>query len=124
MVDSYTDDKSKYRSGVVTYTVEDRIGRSDANDKVQTSSYTTSGTVTLLPESPLGRRNHIKVTNVGSVNVAILTASGQAVAEGYIVAASGGTWEDDTDGTFYIVSTGADSEVTIYERATKVWNSI
>jgi len=29
MVDSYLDDKSKYRSGVVTYTVDDKIGRKD-----------------------------------------------------------------------------------------------
>lgn len=98
--------------------MDDKIGRSDSRDRVQTTSMTvTSGVHQLVPPTPLGRRNHIKIKNEGAVDVAIVTASGVAHASGYIVDASGGTFEDYTDAPLYIVSTGASSNVRVYERS-------
>ena len=116
----WTDDYTRSRTiGVVPYAVDDMIGRSDKVDKVMTTSMSVSGTVVRLPTNPLGRRNYIKVTNEGGVNVAILPASGTALAEGVIVSSGGESWEETTNADLYIVSTGAASTVTVYERASK-----
>ena len=117
------EDYTKYRAqGVIPYAVEDLIGRNDSNDKAQTTGMTVSGTADLLPPNPLGRRNYIKVKNEGAVDVAITTATGVAHADGIIVDANGGEWEDSTDAILYIVSTGADSNVRVYERSSKIWD--
>lgn len=95
-----------------------KIGRTDSTDKVKTSVLTASGTATMVPT--MGRRSYIKITNVGGVPVAIgsdvLTTSG---TNGFLLPATTGTWEDWTDAPIYIASTGADSEVRVYERATR-----
>lgn len=96
----------------------DKVSHMNSMDKIKTSTVTASGTVTMVPA--MGRRNYIKLRNIGSVDITLgnsdLAASG---TNGFIVAASGGEWEDTTDAPVYIVSTGADSEVRIYERATR-----
>lgn len=94
----------------------DKIGRSDSIDRIKTSLITASGTETMIPV--MGRRNYIKITNVGG---AVVEVGGSALVSGtgFQIAASGGTWEDTTDAPIYIVSTGADSELRVYERATR-----
>lgn len=95
-----------------------KIGRSDSTDRINTTNTTASGTPTMI--NTFGRRSYIKLRNTGAVDIAIgndtLAVSG---TNGFIVVASGGEWEDTTDAPVYIVSTGADSEVRIYERATR-----
>ena len=119
MVDKYNDDQAKYRAtGVIPYDLDDIIGRQKRIDKVATTSMTVSGTPALLPENPLPRRDYISVVNTGGTDVAIVTTSGGSASEGYIISASGGTWYDETNAKFYIVSTGANSTVRVYERAT------
>jgi hypothetical protein len=130
MADSYREDKSKYRALVSgthdnytgTYNVDDKIGRNDWQDRAVVTTVSATSSVALLPATPLGRRTYIKVKNEGGVDVEILTAADQSSGDGYIVDANGGEWEETTDATLYIVSTGADSNVRVYERATKPWN--
>lgn len=111
-------DYTKYRAqGVIPYAVEDLIGRGEGVDVTQTTVMTVSGSVSSLPPTPLGRRNYIQVKNIGTTDVAIVTSTGTAHTSGMIVTASGGTWEENTDSPLYIVSTGADSEVRVYERS-------
>ena len=116
----YTDDRSKYRTvGVVPYDIDDRIGRADGGvDKTAITDIVASGVATLLPSSPLGRRDYISITNTGGVDVEVLNSTTSGVA-GVTVAASGGTWEENASGSFYIKSTGADSAVTVYERSSR-----
>lgn len=118
---SWTDDYTRSRAiGVVPYAINDKIGRPDDKlDKAKITVMTVSGTADLLPIAPLGRRSFIKITNTGGVDVAILTSSGMAAIDGFVVDANGGTWEDYTNATFYVVSTGADSTVQVYERASR-----
>lgn len=96
----------------------DKVSHMNSTDKIKTSVVTVSGTPTMIPA--MGRRNYIKVRNEGGTDIALgnldLAVSG---TNGFIVAASGGEWEDTTDAPVYIVSTGADAEVRIYERATR-----
>ena len=115
MVDKYTDDKAKYRSGVVTYTVEDRIGRGTGTDKSATSIVTASGIAALLPNTPLPRRNYIKVKNIGTTTVEILSSTVSGVV-GYPLVQNA-EFEENTDAILYIKSTGSDSEVRVFERA-------
>ena len=95
-----------------------KIGRTDSIDRIKVSRLTASGTPTMIPV--MGRRNYIKVFNKGGVIIEIgdstLTTSG---GNGLPLAATSGTWEDNTDAPIYIVSTGADSSVIVYERATR-----
>ena len=96
-----------------------KIGRDDGGDKVKTSSVTASGTAAMVPV--MGRRSYIKIANVGSVVIEVggeelFTVSGTV---GFLVAATTGTWEDNTDAPIYVKSTGADSELRIYERASR-----
>ena len=94
MVDKYTDDKAKYRSGEVTYTIEDKIGRADGGiDKTVTTYMVVSGTMDLLPLSPLGRRDYINVVNSGAVIVEVFTS---LTSSGISIAASGDSWEDSS----------------------------
>ncbi|HLD90962.1 MAG TPA: hypothetical protein VI911_08120 [Patescibacteria group bacterium] len=119
---SWTDDYTRSRAVGVPppYEIEDIIGRRDNYDKIVTSTITVSGTPTLLPATPLHNRNYVKVINIGTVDVSIITASGVSAADGILVAGSGGEWEDVTNAPLYIVSTGLDSEVRVYERYTRV----
>jgi hypothetical protein len=119
---SWTDDYTRSRAiGVPPpYEIDDMIGRRDNYSKVVTSSMTvTSGTATLLPTNPLLNRTYIKVINTGSFDVAIMYTSGTLAASGLLVAGSGGEWEDTTSAPLYIISTGEDSEVRVYERSTR-----
>ena len=114
------EDYTKYRAqGVIPYEIDDVIGRKGWIDTAQTTLMVVSGTADRLPPSPLGRRNYIYVKNEGSVDVAITTATGTTHSGGMIVSANGGEWSDSTDSPLYIVSTGANSEVRVYERATR-----
>lgn len=120
---SWTDDYTRSRTiGSIPYAIDDIIGRKENKDSVATTVMTVSGTPDLLPPSPLGRRDYIKVVNEGSVDVAIVTSASGLPANGLLIAASGGNWEDNTNATFYIVSTGANSEVRVYERASRKVN--
>ena len=96
---------------------DNKVGKREAIDKIYTRSVTASGTVTLLPESPLGRRTYIKVKNIGNIDVAIVSHQTMSPTDGYIVDASGGEYDAITNAPLYIVSTGADSEVRVYELA-------
>ena len=111
----YTDDKSKYRTLGTPYNIDSLSGRQTGVDKVQTSVVTASGTASLLPASPLARRNYIKVKNVGSTTVEILHSTASGVT-GYPLVQNA-EWEENTDAVLYIKSTGSDSEVRVYERA-------
>ena len=95
-----------------------KVSHMNSTDKINTTNTTASGLPTVI--NTFGRRSYIKLRNIGAVDVAIgnatLAVSG---TNGFIVVASGGEWEDTTDAPIYIVSTGADSEVRIYERATR-----
>ena len=114
---SYTDDKSKYRTIVsgTLYAVEDKIGRQTGVDKVQTSAVTATSGIALLPASPLPRRNYIKVKNVGATTVEVMYSNASGTV-GYPLVQNA-EWEENTDAVLYIKSTGADSEVRVYERA-------
>jgi hypothetical protein len=115
---SWTDDYTRSRTiGSIPYTINDIMGRKEKIDSVRTSSVTASGSVTLLPEVPLARRDYIKVTNEGAVDVAILSTISGTASDGILIAANGGSWDDSTNAPLYIVSTGANSEVRVYERA-------
>jgi len=119
----YRDDVSRYRTLVSgthdnysgTHNVNDVIGRQTGVDKVRTTSVTATSGVALLPASPLPRRNYIKVKTVGTTTVEILYSTASGVV-GYPLPQNA-EWEENTDAVLYIKSTGADSEVRVYERA-------
>lgn len=94
---------------------ENKVGKKQPVDSVLTSSVTASGTATLIPT--LGRRSHIKIKNVGTVEISVTTSLDDLASVGYPVAASGGEFTDNTNAQLYVISTGANSEVRIYERA-------
>lgn len=112
------DDYTRYRTpGVIPHEIDDKIGRLDSRDRVVITAMTVSTTAVPLPADALERRSHIKVVNLdGANNVAILTASG-TYADGYAVPHSGGTWEDDTDATFWIVAAAGTPDVRVYEKS-------
>ena len=104
----------------MVYTIDDKIGRSDSRDIVQFSVITiVSGTASLLPPSPLGRRNFIRIKNLdGSNSVYLLADSDDAYAtDGYEIV-HGTEWEENTDAPLYITST-ASVNVQVYERAAR-----
>jgi len=102
----------------MTYTIDQIIGRRNSTDTVRTTAMTVTATPSLLPASPLGRRDYIKVKNMGGVNnVAITTASGQNFSAGYPIGVSGGEWEAYTDGVLYIVTASGVSDVRVFERS-------
>lgn len=118
MVDSYKDDKSIYRTPGGEYAIDDKIGRSDSKDKIAVTNMSVSSTAAPLPTSPLGRRNFIRVKNTDLVDsVAILTASG-VYSDGFPVAA-GESWEESTDADFWIVASGGNIDVEVYERSSR-----
>ena len=102
----------------MTYEIDDKIGRTDSRDIVRTTAMTVTTTPSLLPATPLGRRNYIAVKNMsGANNVAITTASGLNYAGGYPVGVSGAEWSVFTDGVLYIVAAAATADVRVFERA-------
>ena len=114
----WRDDYTRSRAvGVVPYDIDDKIGRADGGiDKSVVTDIVASGTVTLLPESPLGRRDYISIVNTGAVDVEVFS---DPTGSGITVAASGGVWEMSASGSFYIKSTGADSTVTVLEKSSR-----
>ena len=94
---------------------ENKIGKKQPIDSIRTSSVTVSGVVVAIPT--LGRRSHLKIKNVGAVEVAIVTSLDDLATDGYTIAASGGEFIEDTNAQLYAISTGAASELRIYERA-------
>lgn len=120
MTDYRDNDYTKNRAtGVTPYSIDDVIGRSDSRDAINVTVITVSGIASLLPPSPLGRRNYIKIKNLdGSTEVSVLPSSDTTFSGGYIVAA-GGEWEDNTDATFYITTLAGTVNVQVYERASK-----
>ena len=119
-------DYTKYRANQWAATwsgsvpaVDDKIGRSDSVDKIVTTLMTVSGTASLLPSSPLGRRNHIKIKNLdGSASVSILASGTATYSGGYIVVA-GGEWEDNTDAVLYVTTLAGSVNVQVYERSSR-----
>ncbi len=120
MADWRDNDYTRNRNtGVTPYAIEDIIGRSDSLDKINITVMTVSGTASLLPASPLGRRNYIKIKNLdGSTSVSVLPSSSTTFSGGYIVAA-GGEWDDNTDAIFYITTLAGSVSVQVYERASR-----
>lgn len=106
----------------MTYTIDDKIGRRDSRDVIQFSVITvSSGSASLLPTSPLGRRNFIRIENLdGSDSVYLLAKADDAYAtDGYEVA-HGQEWEENTDAPLYIISTVSGTvSVQVYERASR-----
>ena len=101
----------------MVYTIDGKQGRSVGVDAINTFSITASGVVTLIPTSS-GRRDYIKILNNGAAPVKLYSSTVSGTV-GFLVANSGGTFEDDTNAPIYIASTGADSVVNIYERKNK-----
>ena len=103
----------------MTYTIDDKIGRSDSRDIVRFSDMVVTTTPSLVPASPLGRRNYIFIKNEDSlIDVYVRTASGIG-SSAYVLSAGTGTWEEYTDGTFYISTVSGSADVIVYERATR-----
>jgi len=120
MADWRDNDYTKNRNtGVTPYEIDDLIGREDSRDKVNTTFITVSGTASLLPPLPLGRRNYIKVKNLdGSTSVSILDSADTTYSGGYILVA-GGEWEDNTDAVLYITTLAGSVNVQVYERSSR-----
>lgn len=106
----------------MVYTIDDKIGRSDSRDIIQLSVIAVvSGTASLLPPSPLGRRNFIRIKNLDNTNSVYLLANADDayVTEGYEIP-HGGEWEENTDAPLYIISTvSGTTSVQVYERAAR-----
>lgn len=112
------DDYTRYRAvGDIPYAIDDKIGRSDSRDRIVTTSMTIGTTATKIPDSPLGRRDFIRIKNTDGANsVYVLTSSGTTISGGYPVAA-GAEWEENTDAEFWgIVETGT-IDIEVYERS-------
>lgn len=101
----------------MVYTIDSKIGRSDSRDKVAITTMSVSSTAAPLPTSPLGRRNFIRVKNIGVDSVAILTASG-VYSDGYPVSA-GASWEESTDADLWIAAISGTVDVEVYERSSR-----
>jgi hypothetical protein len=104
----------------MTYTIDDKIGRHDSRDMVYISLATVSGIVSILPPSPLGRRNFIRIKNLDDIASVYLLAneSDEYVANGYEIA-HGDEWEENTDAPLYIITVSGLVDVQVYERATR-----
>lgn len=104
------------------YTIDSKIGRSDSRDIVQVSLITvSSGTASLLPPNPLGRRNFIRIKNLDDTNSVYLLANedDSYAINGHEVP-KGEEWEENTDAPLYIISTVSGTvSVQVYERASR-----
>jgi len=103
------------RSTADPYTIDDKIGRSDSRDIVQSSVMTVSGTASLLPPNPLGRRNFIRIKNISGVSVYVMS---DVVGSGYEVP-TGQEWEESTDAVLYIATAAGTVDILVYERAAR-----
>ena len=102
------------------YTIDSKIGRSDSRDVVRFSEMVVTTTPSLVPASPLGRRNYIFIKNEDSlidVYVSTFSGTGGTGDPAYKLSAGTGTWEEYTDGTFYISTASGTADVRVYERA-------
>lgn len=99
---------------------DDKIGSKQPVDVISTSSVTVSGVAVLIPT--LARRSNVKIKNIGGTDVSIITSLDDLASTGYIVAASGGEFIDDTNAPLYAISTGSASELRIYQRANRTIN--
>ena len=115
-------DYTKHRSSTAAPATNDttlKIGREDSIDKVNVTTMTVSGTASLIPASPLGRRNYIKIENLDvALSVYILPSATATCSGGYLIAA-GDEWEDDTDAIFYMATLSGSADVQIYERSSR-----
>jgi len=106
----------------MTYTIDDKIGRNDSRDIIKFSLIdVVSGTATLLPAYPLGRRNFIRIKNLDNTNSVYLLADvdDDYATEGYEIA-HGEIWEENTDAPLYIITTASGIvDVQIYERSAR-----
>ena len=110
------------RTAVKSYTIDEKIGRSDSKDTtVFTVMTVISGTASLLPPSPLGRRNFIRIKNLDNTNSVYLLANAddEYTTKGYEVA-HGEEWETASDTPLYIISTVAGTtNVQVYEKSSR-----
>jgi len=110
------------RTTSAPYEIDDKIGRSDSIDIVKFSIVTvSSGSASLLPTSPLGRRNFIRIKNLDNANSIYLlyNADDSYATEGYEVP-YGEEWEENTDAPLYAISTVSGTvSVQVYERAAR-----
>ena len=100
-----------------SYTIDDKIGRKDSRDIVQSGVMTVSGTPSLLPPNPLGRRNFIRIRNIGGASVYIMSDS-DITTSGCEVP-TGEEWEENTDAALYISTAAGTVNVQVYERAAR-----
>jgi hypothetical protein len=102
----------------MVYEIDQKVGRKDSRDIVKSTAMNVTTTPSLLPATPLGRRNYIKVKNTDGVNdVAITTSSGDNYAAGYPVGLNGSEWEAYTDGVLYVVSSAGTVAIKVFERS-------
>lgn len=103
----------------MVYTIDDKIGRRDSRDMVKFSEVTVTTTPSIVPATPLGRRNYIFIKNVDAlIDVYVSTSSGIGDAA-YTLSAGTGTWEENTDGTFYVSTVSGTADIVVYERAAR-----
>jgi len=78
-------------------------------------------TVSTTPQrvGSLGRRNHIRIYNMGSVDVYVVDSVTASIVSGYPIA-PGTSWADDTSAPIYLVVGTGSAEVRIYERGTRI----
>jgi len=112
------DDYTRYRSGVIPHTLEDKQGRkTDGKDVVYTTFMSIGTTATSL--YGVGRRSFIRVKNLDPANnIAILTSSGTTYSGGYPVG-PGSEWEDETDADLWAASEAGVVDISVYERSTR-----
>ena len=109
------------RTTASPYTIDSKIGRRDSTDIVKYTVMTvSSGTPSLVPLTPLGRRNFLRIKNADDTNsVYLLDSATDSYSDGYEIT-HGNEWEDNTDGQIYIVSTVSGTiNVEVYERAAR-----
>lgn len=103
----------------MVYTIDDKIGRRDSRDVVKFSEVNVTTIPTIVPAMPLGRRNYIFIKNVDAltdVNVSVSSGIGDAA---HVLSAGTGTWEENTDGTFYVSTVSGTADILVYERAAR-----
>jgi len=103
------------RTTAAPYDIDDKIGRKDSRDIVRFSIMTVSGTVSLLPSNPLGRRNFIRIKNIGNASVYVMS---DTTASGYEVPSSE-EWEENTDAILYVVTAAGTVDIRVYERSSR-----
>jgi hypothetical protein len=104
----------------MVYTIDKKIGRRDSRDIIKINVVSVvSGTASLLPAYPLGRRNFIRIKNLDGANSVYLLANADDsyATEGYEVP-HGEEWEENTDAPLYAISTVSGTvSIQTYERS-------